>query len=265
MSLARRPAKEAPDPPQPRLPNARQRQNVPPAVKKAATRCAKKGNSLCQKRQLAGDPAHGIAAYSYRDRILPSLFGQQDGLFAALVRADSGARPEVVAAISRAHPGCDRDRWETDAASPEVAVVTLTVTEAGYRPGPGTATDRLLAGLRRRHRQHAIPLAAVPCDNLADNAQVVPELPRTEADGGDRSVVRWLEDEVTVVDTVVDRITPSTTEADRAEVAALTGFGPTRHRPTSGRRVPGRVGRRALSDRRGRRDGGARSARPAPA
>lgn len=42
----------------------------------------------------AGDPGHGIAAYSYRDETLPTALERQDGLFTLLVREDAGARPE---------------------------------------------------------------------------------------------------------------------------------------------------------------------------
>jgi fructuronate reductase len=172
----------------------------------------------------AGDPEHGIAAYSFRDRALPTALAEQDGLFTLLVRGDGEARTELVGSISRAHPGGDTARWEADLADAGVAVVTLTITEAGYQSGPASATDRLLAGLRRRHREHATPVALVPCDNVADNATVLRGLLRAGAEGGDRAFASWLEDEVAVVGTVVDRITPATTEADRAEVTELTGF-----------------------------------------
>lgn len=180
------------------------------------------------------DPDWGIAAYTFRNTELPRLLGEQDGLYSLLVR-DSllvNGRPadavEVVPSISRAHAGTEHDQWLADVASPEVAVITLTVTEAAYRastPGEDTAVTRLVNGLRQRWQTSSAPVAIVPCDNVPNNGDVLRRVLRdTAADTRDQRFSAWLDGQVSIVNTVVDRITPASTEADRDSVAALTGF-----------------------------------------
>jgi fructuronate reductase len=98
-------------------------------------------------------------------------------------------------------------------------VVTVTVTEAGYRPDAAPA--RLLAGLRARRAADAGPLTLVPCDNLPENGRVLETALRELADPSLRD---WLDRFVSVATTMVDRITPQPTDADRAAVLAGTGI-----------------------------------------
>ncbi len=171
------------------------------------------------------DPEWGIAAYTFRNTELPRRLTEQDGLFTLQVRGEGQPEAMIVDAISRAHPGGDTDQWLTDLASPDVALLTLTITEAGYRGHQdGSAIGRVLAGLRGRHRAGGAPIALVPCDNLPGNGGVLREALRTAAAGEAPDFRSWMEDQVSYVDTVVDRITPATTEEDVTTAARLTGF-----------------------------------------
>ncbi|GAA1229347.1 mannitol dehydrogenase family protein [Prauserella halophila] len=173
------------------------------------------------------DPEWGIAAYTFRNTELPRLLTEQDGLYTLLLRGNGAPRAEIVDSISRAHPGGDTGRWLADLASPDVAVLTLTITEAGYRvaaDGTGTAIDRVLAGLRARHRAGGAPIALVPCDNLPGNGGVLREALGRAAANEDPGFRSWIEENVSFVDTVVDRITPATAEDDSVTAAELTGF-----------------------------------------
>ncbi|WP_406690217.1 mannitol dehydrogenase family protein [Saccharopolyspora sp. ID03-671] len=180
-----------------------------------------------QAAYTMADPDWGVAAYTFRNTELPRTLTEQDGLFSLQVRDDGDTEAVIVDAISRAHPGCDSERWLGDLASPEVALLTLTITEAGYRVSgdpDGTAIGRVLAGLRGRYRAGGAPIALVPCDNLPGNGGVLREAIRTAAARDDAGFRAWVEDQVSFVDTVVDRITPATTEQDLATAAQLTGF-----------------------------------------
>ncbi|GAA0553311.1 mannitol dehydrogenase family protein [Saccharopolyspora erythraea] len=173
------------------------------------------------------DPDWGIAAYTFRNTELPRTLAEQDGLYSLQVRGEGEPRAEIVDAISRAHPGSETDQWLADLASPDVTLLTLTITEAGYRLSgdqDGTAIGRVLAGLRGRHRASGAPIALVPCDNLPGNGGVLREAIRTAAAGEAPDFRSWIEDHVSFVDTVVDRITPATTEQDVTATARLTGF-----------------------------------------
>jgi fructuronate reductase len=97
----------------------------------------------------------------------------------------------------------------------------VTVTEAGYRPD--AAPTRLLAGLRARRAADAGPLTVVPCDNLPRNGAVLAGALRELAEAADPSLTGWLAEHLSVASTMVDRITPEPTDADRRAVLAATG------------------------------------------
>jgi fructuronate reductase len=75
-------------------------------------------------------------------------------------------------------------------AAPDTRVVTLTITEGGYR---GPMIDLLARGLAKRGGE---PIAVLSCDNVADNGDAT----RRAVGGGDGA---------TFASTVVDRITPA--------------------------------------------------------
>lgn len=173
------------------------------------------------------DPEWGIAAYTFRNTELPSRLTEQDGLYSLQVRGDGQPQVEIIDSISRAHPGSDTDQWLADLASPDVALLTLTITEAGYQVAgdrDGAAIGRVLAGLRRRHHTNGAPIALVPCDNLPGNGSVLRIAIHTAAAGDSAEFRAWIDNHVSFVDTVVDRITPATTEQDITTTARLTGL-----------------------------------------
>jgi fructuronate reductase len=160
----------------------------------------------------------GIAAFTGRRPDLAEALTAQDGLYTLVTRRADGDEFGVVRSVARAHAADEHDAWLRYLASPDVQVVTLTVTEAGYRPDAAPA--RLLAGLRARRAADAGPLALVPCDNLPDNGAVLATALRELADP---SMREWLDHSLSVATTMVDRITPQPTDADRATVLAATG------------------------------------------
>jgi fructuronate reductase len=163
--------------------------------------------------------AWGIAAFTGRRPDLADALSAQHGLYTLVTRRADGDEFGVVPSVARAHTADEHDAWLGYLASPDVRVVTLTVTEAGYRPDAAPA--RLLAGLRARRAADAGPLTLVPCDNLPQNGTVLATALRELADP---SLREWLDQSVSVVTTMVDRITPRPTDADRAAVLAGTGI-----------------------------------------
>jgi fructuronate reductase len=193
----------------------------------------------------------GIAAFTGRSAAVAEALGAQDGLYTLLVRGPEGAAPEVISSLSAVHPADDLEALRGYFADPALAVVTSTVTEAGYRrnasgglnteaaevradiealaadPQGGTVSTtpgKLVAGLLARRHAGAGPLAFVPNDNVPDNGDMVARVVRDLAGLVDASLLRWIDDNVSFVTTMVDRITPRTTEADRDEVRRQTGI-----------------------------------------
>lgn len=202
----------------------------------------------------AGD--WGIAAFTGHNKELPKLLGAQECLYTLMTRGPAGDDFRVVASLSAAHPGSDQDSLLSYLSAPDVRVVTLTITEAGYcrdssgrldrdNPRPAdietlrrdasapirTVPGRLGAGLGARLRAEAGPIAIVSCDNLAGNAAVASAVLRDMAAAVDSTLLPWMDEKVTLVTTMVDRITPHTTPEIWEAVAQATG----RHDATPGR------------------------------
>lgn len=192
----------------------------------------------------------GIAAFTGRSPATATLLAAQGGLYTVLVRAAEGDRAEEVSSISRAVDGADTAALTSCLADPAVRVLTLTVTEAGYRRGgdggldfadPAVTADRhvlaartgavpvrtipgrILCGLRARRDADAGPIAVVPCDNLIGNGGALRRVVLELAEAIDLSLVTWIAESVSFVSTTVDRITPRTTSSDLDAVARLTG------------------------------------------
>ncbi len=209
----------------------------------------------------AGAEPWGIAAFTGRSPEAAALLSAQDGLFTLVERGPELDRTEVVASISAAHDGDDRRTWSVYFASPRVAVVTLTVTEAGYHldggghldlghpeiagdverlrearseskplrmarviaPPVRTMPGRLVAGLAARRRAEGGPITVVPCDNLMGNGAATRTVVLEMSEVVDDGLAGWISETVSFASTVVDRITPATTAGDLASVERATG------------------------------------------
>ncbi|GEK19859.1 mannitol dehydrogenase family protein [Cellulomonas xylanilytica] len=189
----------------------------------------------------------GVAAFTGRSAAAADALARQDGRYTLLVRSPSGDAPTTVDALVAVHDGADEDAWREYFRRPEVGVVTLTVTEAGYRRSSTggldlrdaevvgdlrrlragdralTAPGRLVDGLRARRSAGTGPIAVVSLDNLPENGLVARRVTLELAAAVDRTLAGWIEQHVSFVSTMVDRITPAATEADRAVVRTLTG------------------------------------------
>ena len=194
-------------------------------------------------------PEWGIAAFTGRSPALADELQPSEGLYTLITRGPEGAAFEVISSVSAAHPATDHDAWLTYWRNPELAVVTLTVTEAGYlraadggldtgrddvqadlaalRADPSapvaTTPARLVAGVMARSQAGLGPVAVVSCDNLPGNGAAVERVSTDFATLVDPALAKWIAGNVSFVTTMVDRITPATTDVDREDVYASTG------------------------------------------
>jgi fructuronate reductase len=192
----------------------------------------------------------GIAAFEGRGSGLAQTLRTQDGLFTLVTRAATGDRFDVIGSVSRVHAADDHGTWLDYLASPQVCAVTVTITEAGYLRGADggldrsrddvqadvavlrhdptarvrTAPARLVAGLAARRRTEAGPLTLIPCDNLPDNGAVTARVLTDLADLVDPGLADWIDGSLSMVTTMVDRITPRTTPEDVVAVSEGTGL-----------------------------------------
>jgi mannitol 2-dehydrogenase len=131
-------------------------------------------------------------------------------------------------------------------AAESTRIVSLTITEGGYnindltgefdqanpdvlhdlQPGavPRTTFGLITAALRRRRRHGLAPFTVMSCDNLQGNGHLTKRVFTDFARLRDTELGDWIESEVRFPNSMVDRITPVTTDADRAEVRERFGI-----------------------------------------
>lgn len=111
-------------------------------------------------------------------------------------------------------------------ASPDVQIVSLTVTEGGYPVDDSSGTFRadlcpsgsafeiLARGLDARRQRSGGPLTILSCDNIMANGAVARAATIGASSGVDDVLPAWVEDHVSFPNSMVDRITPITTPSD---------------------------------------------------
>jgi fructuronate reductase len=192
----------------------------------------------------------GIAAFTGRRPDAAAALAPQDGLYTLITRSAEGDTFDVMGPISAVHPASDHRAYLGYLRRPEVAVVTITVSEAAYLRGPDGHLDRsrdvisadiaalqddigapvsslpgrLIAGLLARRAADAGPISIVSCDNLPENGAVTSTVVTDLAAVVDDTLLAWIEDHVDFATSMVDRITPATTAEDRSLVAQAQGY-----------------------------------------
>ncbi len=192
----------------------------------------------------------GYAAFAGRSSWLADALRAQDGLYTLVTRGATEDHFEVVGSLARPHRADEHEAWLSYWRSAAMVVVTSTITEAGYLHGPTGGIDtsspavrsdiealrsgnptavrtgpaRMIAGLAARRAAEAGPVTVVPCDNLAANGAVMDEVLTGMAALVDPALASWMQDSVSYVTTVVDRITPGVSAEEAERLAGITGF-----------------------------------------
>ncbi|PYI68650.1 oxidoreductase [Arthrobacter livingstonensis] len=138
------------------------------------------------------------------------------------------ANPAVQADIGILRPAGTKDVSDAGTppgpAAPRAASTPAASTAASRAPAVSTAAGRLVQALAARRDAGAGPLAVVSCDNLAHNGAAARAAIGGLADVANPGLGAWIAENVSFVGTSVDRITPRTTEAEIALVAAECGY-----------------------------------------
>ncbi len=122
-------------------------------------------------------------------------------------------------------------------ADPRIRIVSLTVTEGGYfidsatgtfdhghaeiqadsaaPDAPRTVFGAMVAALNHRRAAGVAPFTVMSCDNLPGNGEAARAAVVGVADLIDGALAKWIGAEVAFPNGMVDRITPSTTDAQR--------------------------------------------------
>jgi fructuronate reductase len=196
------------------------------------------------EKLLNRDPRWGISAIALRSRDVRDALAPQDGLY-TLVTLDAQTSYQVIGALREILVAPeDPQRVLERLSSPATGAVTITVTEKGYclaadgsldvsHPdivrdlriphAPTSLIGFLVESLARRRSAGIEPPTIISCDNLVDNGSRLGRAVAQFAGCRDPGLAAWIEHEVPFPRTMVDSITPATTDALREQVAAATG------------------------------------------
>ncbi|WP_344978535.1 mannitol dehydrogenase family protein [Streptosporangium fragile] len=171
----------------------------------------------------------------------------QDGLYTMVLKHPDGTREaRVIGSITEyLFAPDDPEAVVEKMADPAVRIVSLTVTEGGYNihpvtgefdaeapairadlaPGavPATVFGLVTEALRRRRDRGAAPFTVMSCDNIQGNGHVARRTFTAFARLADPALAAWIEDAVAFPDSMVDRITPVTTDEDREDLVRRFG------------------------------------------
>lgn len=204
---------------------------------------------LAQYTQAAVDCAGGdwaIGGVSLRSSDARDMLAPQDNLFTATQKDGDSTRTNLVSILKDTLVAPENPAAVIAAIGhPAVKVVTATITEKGYcldlasagldfnHPGirhdlkhseaPQTAIGLLAAAIAMRIEARA-PLTVVSCDNLPGNGRLFRNAVRDFLMAAFPKAASVLDEHVRFPSTMVDRITPATTDADLRDVLERTGL-----------------------------------------
>jgi mannitol 2-dehydrogenase len=152
------------------------------------------------------------------DRRIASVLESQDHLYTLIERDSTGSRPRIVGSIVdyRLLAG-DAAAFAQLVAQTEVAILSMTITEGGYfidKPNP--TIDAIVTGLDARRATGGTPLTILSCDNLPGNGNAAREAVTRICATRSEELLRYVETACSFPNSMVDRITPQTTDEDRA-------------------------------------------------
>lgn len=152
------------------------------------------------------------------DRRMASVLEAQDHLYTLIERDSNEARARIIGSIVDyvLVPG-DEAGFARQIAHPDLAILSLTITEGGYSLAkPNPTLEAIASGLDARRVAGGEPLTLLSCDNLPGNGNVAREAITRVCEARSDELVRYVETACTFPNSMVDRITPQTTENDRA-------------------------------------------------
>jgi len=175
----------------------------------------------------SGVTGWGMTGIGLRRRAMHEALAPQDWLYTVVERGAGATRARVVGAMGRyLFAPDDAPAVVAALADERTRLVTLTVTGAAYDPdsaGAGSALAFLVEALDRRRHAGRPPFTVLSCDNLPANGDIARAAVVGYARSRDVALARWIEERAAFPSSMVDRITPKTTDADRDWVARELG------------------------------------------
>ncbi|HHT40044.1 MAG TPA: mannitol dehydrogenase family protein [Actinomyces sp.] len=191
----------------------------------------------------------GIVGVAPRSPGVVRALKEQDFLYSVLQLTPEGESVGLVDVHRKAMVAADDPvAVVKEIADPNHKIVTLTVSENGYRKDPerlgldltdtatledfknrnepSTAIGLVARGLEARFEESGAPITILSCDNMQSAGTVTRHLvvEFLEHAQADKEIFKWIEDNVTFPNSMVDRIVPATDDSTREKVAEIAGY-----------------------------------------
>jgi fructuronate reductase len=193
-----------------------------------------------------GDHRWGVIGASLRSAEVRAQMAPQGGLYTLLVRDAQAQRARIIGAVKDVLVAPESPAALVEVlAGPDIHLVTLTVTEKGYKldpvsgdlieadpdlaadlaslAAPRTAPGFLVAALALRQARGLAPFTAISCDNLPENGARLAAAVLALARRHDPRLADWIAEHGAFPQTMVDRIVPATTPQDIEALAGRLG------------------------------------------
>jgi fructuronate reductase len=205
--------------------------------------------------QVAGGD-WGIVGVSLRSPDTRDALKPQGWAYTSVTLTPDGPQTRVIDVLNDVLVAPEDPQAVLDAmCDPGVRIVSLTVTEKGYCHNPATgalnmghpdilydlthnlprsAPGYLVRALQQRRAAGIAPFTVLTCDNLPHNGALVRGVVLDMARRIDPALADWIAENGRFPATMVDRITPATTDEDIKTVEQLTGLhdaAPVMHEP----------------------------------
>jgi mannitol 2-dehydrogenase len=203
---------------------------------------------LDQLLEAGGEPSWAVCGVGTLpgDEAMRAALEPQDLLYTLVLKSTDGSvAARVVGSLSDyLHAPSSTEAVVTRLADPATKVVSLTVTEGGYLVADATAEVRLppavesdlvpgaapstvfglvAEALDRRRRARLPGFTVLSCDNVPGNGEVARRSFTAFTELRDPGLAGWVTDHVTFPSSMVDRITPRTSDQDRQDLADRFG------------------------------------------
>ncbi|MBV8663016.1 MAG: mannitol dehydrogenase family protein [Hyphomicrobiales bacterium] len=180
------------------------------------------------------------------DALVREKLGEQDWLTTVVEQEANSATARVVGSmIDFITPGDVAAILEV-MTRPEIRIVSMTITEGGYYISPATQSfdathpdivfdaqnidapktvfGLIVAGLKRRRAAGLAPFTVMSCDNIPGNGHVTENAVAGLAELADPELANWIRREVAFPNSMVDRITPATSDRERTLLRDVYGL-----------------------------------------
>ncbi|MBF9003399.1 mannitol dehydrogenase family protein [Vibrio nitrifigilis] len=187
-----------------------------------------------------------IVGVTWGSSDLPQKMAQQDNLYTVGVGYNDTLNVQLISAIEEILTSTQTDQVFAYMCSPDVKIVSLTITEKGYCHHPATgdldlnhpfiqhdladpthpqsAVGFLVEALNIRRQKGIAPFTPLTCDNLPENGHVLEKVVLQFAQARDPELHQWIKNHIQFPCTMVDRIVPRTTENDISRVEQVLGL-----------------------------------------